>query len=389
MSLISLKEHIERSGDQRSGERRSAEQPSTEKSPGYPGPGERRTAPAVAEASPAAARGSQSGGTLAATLYAYQEAVATMGAAAERAMPLVSKEFHKNLAALAVRLAPGASLDTIADVRTGVASELGEWSGNAARYIRDKADEVREIVMVVARTAQAVGERDHRYAGQFEEVTGRLRHIAGLENFAVVRRNLIESAAQLTACVTKMTEEGQRSMEQLQAQVEIYRHRLEEAERRASIDPLTGLANRGFAEEVLAERIQLGRPFCAILVDLNGFKQVNDSHGHAAGDDLLRQFATELRGQFAPSDTVGRWGGDEFIGILEGHLDQARKYHDRIDRWSFGDYSITAGSQTHKIALRGAVGVAEWNGSESARELIARADRELYDAKEHRPVPSS
>ena len=182
-----------------------------------------------------------------------------------------------------------------------------------------------------------------------------------------------------------MTEEGHQALEQMRAQVEVYRGRLEDAERRASVDPLTGLSNRRATEEALAERIRQNRPFSVILLDLNNFKAVNDSLGHTAGDDLLKQFSTELRAQFAPSDTVGRWGGDEFIGILEGHIDQALKYHDRIERWGFGDYSITVGSQTHKIHLRGAVGIAEWNGSESARDLIGRADRVLYEAKDDSP----
>ncbi len=312
-----------------------------------------------------------------------------MAAAAEQAVPFVSQEFSTNLAALATRLAPGASTGTISQVRSGIATETGQWSENAARYFRERSEEVRDIVMVVARTAEAVGERDTRYAGQFEEVTGRLREIAKLDNFAFVRRNLIASAAQLTAYVTKMTEESRQSMEELRSQVDVYRQRLEEAERRASVDPLTGLANRGASETALEERIRAGRPFCVILLDLNGFKSVNDSLGHTAGDDLLRQFASELRGQFAPSDTVGRWGGDEFVGFLDGPLTQAMNYRDRIERWSLGEYTIVVAGRSHRIPLGAAIGVAQWDGAESARDLIARADRELYEAKDRRRPPDS
>ena len=364
MSLISLKEHMERAGA--------------------------KPAPAAAAVVNAVAGGPQvklqaNKPVPPGALAAYSEAVSAIGAAGALAMPPISRDFHQSLDALAKRLAPGASPETIESVRAGVASELCQWGQSASRYFKDKSDVVREIVMVVARTAEVVGERDTRYAGQFGDLTGRLREIAGLENFASVRTNLIESAAELTACVSKMTEEGHQALEQMRAQVEVYRGRLEDAERRASVDPLTGLSNRRATEEALAERIRQNRPFSVILLDLNNFKAVNDSLGHTAGDDLLKQFSTELRAQFAPSDTVGRWGGDEFIGILEGHIDQALKYHDRIERWGFGDYSITVGSQTHKIHLRGAVGIAEWNGSESARDLIGRADRVLYEAKDDSP----
>ncbi len=362
MSLISLREHIERSGanpapslspPDRTVETRRA--------------GGRSTAPG-----PAAG---------AAALAGYREVVEAVGAAGERAVPAISLDFHKNLTALAEKLTPGAAPETIESIRIQVASELGQWSQNASDYFQEKTDEMREIVLVVARTAQAVGERDHRYAGQFEDVTVRLREIARLENFASVRRSLVESAAHLTACVTKMTEEGNRAIEQMQAQMDVYRSRLKEAERRASIDTLTGLANRGASETALTERIGTGRQFCVILLDLNGFKGVNDSLGHTAGDDLLKQFSAELRGQFAPSDTVGRWGGDEFIGILDGPLQQALQYLDRIERWAFGDYTISVGGQTHKIPIHAAVGLAEWDNKETSRDLISRADLALYEAK--------
>lgn len=362
MSLISLREHIERSGD-------------------------RRAAAAAPEAPASAPRSSRSGGSATdAALAGYREAISAMGSAGERAVPPVSQEFNKSLAALAERLAPGSSSETIQMVGNSVNAEISQWGDSAAKYFKEKTDAIREIVMVVARTAEVVGERDTRYAGQFENLTGRLREIAKLDNFAHVRRNLIESAAQLTACVSKMTEEGQRAMEDLKAQVTAYRTKLEEAERLASIDPLTGLANRRAAEEALAGRILHARPFCVILLDLNGFKKVNDSLGHTAGDDILKQFATELRAQFAPSDVVGRLGGDEFIGIHEGGIEQARKYKDRIERWAFGDYDITAGSKAHKVPLAAAIGIAEWDGTETARDLIARADRELYGSKAIQPV---
>ncbi len=367
MSLISLKEHMERAHDK----------PAS-------------TAPVVVNA---VARGAQikppgNKPVLPGALAAYSEAVSAMGTTGELAIPPISRDFHQNLDALAKKLAPGASSETIESVRAEVASELNQWGKSASRYFKEKSDIVREIVMVVARTAEAVGERDIRYAGQFGDLTGRLREIAGLENFASVRKNLVESAAQLTACVSKMTEEGQQALEQMRAQMETYRGRLEDAERRASVDLLTGLSNRRATEEALAERIRQGRPFSIILVDLNDFKAVNDALGHTAGDDLLKQFSTELRAQFAPSDTVGRWGGDEFIGMIEGHIDKAVKYHDRLERWAFGDYSIMVGNQSHKISLCGAVGIAEWNGAESARDLIGRADRELYEAKGSEPAGS-
>ena len=178
MSLISLKEHMERAGAK-------------------PAPAAPVVAPVVAPMVVNAAAGAaplkppSNQPALPGALAAYSEAVTAMGAAGELAMPPISRDFHQSLDALAKKLAPGASPETIESVRAGVASELCQWGQSASRYFKDKSDVVREIVMVVARTAEVVGERDTRYAGQFGDLTGRLREIAGLENFASVRTNLI------------------------------------------------------------------------------------------------------------------------------------------------------------------------------------------------------
>src|SRR5918999_5060666 len=84
----------------------------------------------------------------------------------------------------------------------------------------------------------------------------------------------------------------------------------------ARTDQLTGLANRRALLEELAHRIEEERPFTLALADLNGFKQYNDTYGHAAGDALLRRLATKLGAAFAGSGTAARLGGGEFCVLL-------------------------------------------------------------------------
>jgi diguanylate cyclase (GGDEF)-like protein len=96
------------------------------------------------------------------------------------------------------------------------------------------------------------------------------------------------------------------------------RDQLGEARFRASHDALTGLANRRGVEADLADRMTSGDSWVLILVDLDGFKPVNDTHGHAAGDLVLVETARRLSTVVDPAaDLVGRWGGDEFV-ILAG-----------------------------------------------------------------------
>jgi len=97
-----------------------------------------------------------------------------------------------------------------------------------------------------------------------------------------------------------------------------------------------------------------------MMFDLNGFKQVNDTHGHLAGDEVLKQFATELRGAFRPLDDVGRWGGDEFIVVLDCGLEEARGHVERVQKWVFGDYTVRGEGSPRKLPVDASVGVAAW-----------------------------
>src|SRR5690606_34393621 len=88
----------------------------------------------------------------------------------------------------------------------------------------------------------------------------------------------------------------------------------------AVTDPLTGLANRSLLMERLAAALAVpdGPPVGVLLLDLDGFKEVNDTHGHAAGDRVLVAVAQRLRACMRAGDTAGRLGGDEFLAVLEG-----------------------------------------------------------------------
>ncbi len=153
----------------------------------------------------------------------------------------------------------------------------------------------------------------------------------------------------------------------------------EEQASEARIDSLTGLANRRALEEILAAEISRAHRFAhqlaVVLLDLDRFKEINDSFGHAAGDVMLRAVSRLLTSLARQGDTVARWGGEEFVVVLpETDLAGAQRFAERLRR------TIEA-QAIGEMKTSASCGVATMLPDDSVEELIGAADQALYLAK--------
>jgi len=153
--------------------------------------------------------------------------------------------------------------------------------------------------------------------------------------------------------------------------------------RAAYRDPLTGLRTRRAMEEALGDEysrgLRYGRAFCVAMLDVDNFKNVNDTYGHAVGDDVLRRLGSGLLGCMRAHDLTARYGGDEVAILMpETNIDEAlvvmERLYDRLKR----ELRIPAGP-----AVTVSCGLAQWSGQaeQTAAAVACRADEALYEAK--------
>jgi len=318
----------------------------------------------------------------AALLSAYQLALRAMGSNGQRAIPTLGELVHTALARIGDSLNRSSSPESILGSGRMVEEQLVQWADKAQQLQKQSEQAITDLLRLVSESTKSTGTRDEKFSREIAELGDHLRKTAGLDSLPAIRRSITEDASALTICVARMVEEGRESVRKLTSQVADYQTRLLASERRALADPLTGLCNRRGFEHQLELRVRYGKPFSLLVVDLNGFKAANDKYGHPVGDEILRQFAGELKAQFLPEDTVARWGGDEFAVVVTGGVKEGLARADRVRHWALGEYKITVDSRTISIMVDAALGVMAWNGSESGPELFARADKEMYRMKE-------
>jgi diguanylate cyclase (GGDEF)-like protein/PAS domain S-box-containing protein len=169
----------------------------------------------------------------------------------------------------------------------------------------------------------------------------------------------------------------EKTIDSLQQELQCVISAKNRAEEKSSTDALTGVHNRGALDEAVARLVAAGGVFSCVMIDIDRFKSVNDRFGHPAGDAALKEIARIFVECTRESDTVGRYGGEEFVLLLPGiALDEALRVAERIRRRVVQTVALPDGEN-----LTVSAGCCEYAPGVDAAGLLRRVDAALYEAK--------
>jgi diguanylate cyclase (GGDEF)-like protein len=312
-----------------------------------------------------------------ALLAAYRDAIETMGRCGVEISSAEGAALLEVMETVSANLEQDSTEESVSRAGKKVHDQLIAWGHGMARHLEHRTSEVKEMLLVLARSTQRAGERDQRCARHIEAITHKLHAIASYDDLPLMRESILAAAEEIRKSISTILDESNAELSELRAQMAASRDRLQEAERVASLDSLTQLPNRFAIEKEIARRMEEGRPFSIGLIDIDDFKTVNDNHGHLIGDEILRQFGGELRNSLRSTDVAGRWGGDEWVMVLDCPLAAAQKLVERVSTWVCGNYLVGA----LRLCVTASIGAAEYVPGETMQQLLKRADEAMYRRK--------
>ena len=275
----------------------------------------------------------------------------------------------------------------------GAAPGVRQWSyarTAAVVHVRKEAattaqgmSDLQDVIWAVVESTARMVEDDARLDGHATACLDRLRS-AIAEPPDVLRRTALEAVSELADILhARETRTGTVGGE-LAGRIASLNAQLDAARREAEQDAVTELAARRALDREFSRTVCLHRlsrePLCLLLIDLDDFKSVNDTHGHTVGDDALRLVARELTRSFPrSSDFVARYGGDEFAVVLRYvATGDAERLANRFLS-ALRECSLDAPAGTIRIAA--SIGVAELGVGDTTTSAFQRADTALYEAK--------
>ena len=312
-----------------------------------------------------------------ASLRCYLAAIQQVESQALDIVPEVGAAYRDAFARLLHELPAEPGAEILARSSAAFGRSLEAFAAEARHAHLGQQNQVRAILATLTDAARLLNVRNDNYGRQLHDFAGKLEDAAKLTDLGEIQRRLKANVNDLKTCVDRMCADNRTSVADLEKEVRDCRERLAVAEKLAYLDPLTGAGNRREAERQLKKKVDAGASFCVLMILLNRFRWIVERHGHACGDELMKLFRQRLQAELRSEDVVCRWGGDEFVVLMDGGLSDAMRRTFQIGPRLRGRYAVALEGNETKIDVGATLGVAEYSKGESMEQLFSRSSQAL------------
>jgi diguanylate cyclase (GGDEF)-like protein len=312
-----------------------------------------------------------------AALECYLSSILEIADMIQAISPEIASSFREPLLSLRSHLSADSSSQELESSRDALHEIIAGFCHKARLQNETLARDLNQTLSMVTRTEDTSAGRNVQYVERLVDFVDRLESAVRSGDLP----RLAAQASDLRDFAQSIELDSRDDFARLRQKMIEIQHRLHEVELLATLDPLTGVANRRDLDRELAARIDAEQDFCVLLFDLNGFKEINDRFGHLHGDEVLKQIAARLGGQVRAHDYVCRWGGDEFVAILACDLAIAESRSRQIAERLNGPYQIAGPGREVRVDVALTVGLVQYCAGESPEQLFHRVDESMYRQK--------
>jgi diguanylate cyclase (GGDEF)-like protein len=254
-------------------------------------------------------------------------------------------------------------------------------------YHKDREKELTELIGILRDAAKLSLGESAEFQAQMLASSSRFDAIAQLADIRDLRLRLGQEVGVLRKAVAEKQQRDEEAYAHLTRRVESLQAKLAELEVEVAADSLTRVANRGHFDRMLVRMVaqarQGGRPLSLAMVDVDHFKQINDTHGHPIGDRVLLCIAQLLAKSVRTTDVVARYGGEEFAVLMPGASvsEVEDRYQALLQEIAASAYAYDVLGRREVVRFTVSCGLTDLQGAEREEDLVKRADEALYEAK--------
>lgn len=264
---------------------------------------------------------------------------------------------------------------------------IGRFIDRQNRYLTEREKELKDIIDLLAKAMVTLDTDNQQYHQRIYRQSEKIEQFTLLDDIKKLKQALILEIDNIRKTVRAKQDRDSKQLKSLSKQVSTLNLELRKARVDSVTDGLTGVFNRKALDQHLDSLVEQNTrtpaAFALLMVDIDGFKAINDAYGHPTGDRVLLALAQKCQGLIRNDDFIARYGGEEFVIVLpNASLTNATKKAQRICA-SVGDtrYALNDNKDVHILNITVSIGISVYQNGDTAEAVIARADRALYLAK--------